>query len=147
MLRTPALWRSMLIGSNSYRQSHRTVSAPYMPIHLISNIEDKEHRQQGKKATLPLPVSLAADPQGLQQYHQRREYHSTPRNELVVYAAIAVFACAGYVAYRKYQGLPLKPIEATQAQEDFRRKQQKKEGLKRYTVPAAKGKEDDNASL
>jgi hypothetical protein len=47
---------------------------------------------------------------------QRRHYHTTPKNEMVLYGTIILVTTLGYVAYKKYNGEPIKPRSATESQ-------------------------------
>jgi hypothetical protein len=55
-----------------------------------------------------------------QHQHQRRYYHETARRE-VLYPAIIIVAALSYAGYKKFQGEPLKPKSASEAQEAYRK--------------------------
>lgn len=80
---------------------------------------------------LPPTGMLRKDEQD-QQPQQRRRIHSSPKNEMVLYGTIILVTTFGYIAYRKYNGLPLKPESVTESQsayqkmeEDRRRRNEK----------------------
>ena len=55
---------------------------------------------------------------------ERRKYHSTPKNELVLYGTILIVTTLGYVVYRKYNGLPLKPEAVSKSQTAYQKMEQ-----------------------
>jgi hypothetical protein len=108
------LWRSRQAGQNGNYQHHsfNTLSSSFQqPTAPLSN--DEKYQSQ------------------------RRNYHSTPKNEMVLYGTIILVTTFGYVAYRKYNGLPLKPESVSESQsaykkmEEDRQKRNDKYGNKR----------------
>lgn len=55
---------------------------------------------------------------------RRRLYHATPQREMVLYGTIIVVVSLSYVAYRKYNGEPIKPHGATNAQTAYQKYEQ-----------------------
>ena len=61
-----------------------------------------------------------------QKQQQRRRYHATQRNDLVLYATILLTATIGYIGYKKYNGEPLKPKSATEAQDMYQKMEEER---------------------
>lgn len=58
--------------------------------------------------------------------HQRRYYHETARREFL-YPVIIIISALGYVGYKKFQGEPLTPKSASDAQETYRKMEEDRE--------------------
>jgi hypothetical protein len=60
---------------------------------------------------------------------QKRDYHNTVRSEILPLVGAVVVGGLGYVVYKKLRGETVKPEEAKQAQETFRREETQRQGL------------------
>lgn len=82
--------------------------------------------------SIPL-ATAASNPFHLQRQDrqdQRRNYHATPRTDLVLYGSILLVAGLAYAGYKTARGEPpLTPLSALKAQDEYRRLEQ--ERLKR----------------
>ena len=53
------------------------------------------------------------------QEQQKRLYHSTPKQDMVLYGTILLVATLSYAGYKTYHGEPIKPKSASEAQSAY----------------------------
>jgi hypothetical protein len=77
-----------------------------------------------------------------QHQHQRRYYHQTARQEFL-YPAIIIISALSYVAYRKFNGEPIKPKSASDAQDEYRKMEEDRMKRNLKDKEGMNKKEDD----
>lgn len=115
MMRISTLQKVRTVG---FRKAHCTLSQmSLLPPISITDRDDKKEKNPSYFSNTKIQPSATG---------QRRYYHETPRRELVLYGAIAVAAAVGYVGYCIYNGKPIKPESAAQAQEQYRKMEEER---------------------
>mmetsp|Transcript_13357 Transcript_13357/g.32116 ORF Transcript_13357/g.32116 Transcript_13357/m.32116 type:complete len:139 (+) Transcript_13357:223-639(+) len=110
-LQTGSLARQQPKGSS--HESHRRWRSQQGP---YGNYQ--HHSFSTLSSSFREPILRSNDEKDLSQ---RRNYHSTPKNEMVLYGTIILVTTFGYVAYRKWNGLPLKPESVSESQSAYRK--------------------------
>jgi len=116
MLRTGVSSRASQLCRLPTIQKARNGAGHRRPLHDLLQLHD--------------PSALASPPEEdqrpIRQRHPCRAYHTSSHQPILPLIVGCVAAAGGYVVYRKLQGLPTLPNEATKAKEAYRKQQEDK---------------------